>query len=210
MSKSELTLRSWPVIALAYVLGPFVGLNALCAATTLPAIYDPNFSPEGAATGWFLVLFFGGIACLIVELVVVTPLLRGFNRHRWPWLNGWSGAAIGFLLGAVPWLILTAPNPTLSPDQMPGGITVCTKGHCTAEGWAQAGLGPVSHAGHVVWEIDGHWTLAGWAHVAHEAAMMGVVGLIAAIVFRAIAVRSSGLSTHGGLSIANQVSATPH
>jgi hypothetical protein len=193
MSNSRLTLRSRPMIALAYVLGPFVGLNAWCAATTLPAIYKPDFNPEGAATGWFIALLFGGLACLVIELVVVTPLLLAFNRHRWSWLNGWSAAAIGFLIGAVPWLVLMAPNPSLSPDQIPGSVTTCTHGHCTVESWVQAGLGPAPVLDHPreIWEVDGHWTLAGWVHVGHDVALMGMVGLIVAIVFRLVAVRTA-------------------
>ncbi|MFI4934668.1 MAG: hypothetical protein ACHP7N_08630 [Caulobacterales bacterium] len=135
---------------------------------------------------------FGLPICVAVELAVVTPLLVAFNRYRWRWLNTWSGAAVGFSLGALPWLLFITPQPTPSPDQIPGSSTVCTRGHCATESWTQAGFGPAPLQDHppAIWEVNGHWTLVGWAHVAHEAAMTGLVGLIAAIVFRSIAVRS--------------------
>jgi hypothetical protein len=43
--------------------------------------------------------------CLAVEAIVVAPMLFGFQRYRWGWLNGPSGAAIGFGLGFAFWFI---------------------------------------------------------------------------------------------------------
>ena len=175
------------MIALAYVLGPFIGLNAWYAATSIPAMYRPGFSPEGATTGWFIFLVFGGLACLVVELVAVTPLLVAFNRYHWRWFNGWSAAGIGFLLGAVPWLLLEGSHP--QPD-LAGGVTTCTHGHCAVESWAKAGMGPSPTPYQALVAVDGHWTSAGWASVVGDAAMMGMVGLIAAIIFRLVAARA--------------------
>ena len=42
------------------------------------------------------VLFFGVIA--VAELAA--PLLWGFQKYRWTWLNGWSAAAVALAVGA--------------------------------------------------------------------------------------------------------------
>jgi len=163
MLKSVLQLRSLPRIVTAYVLGPALGLTAWWVAVTstnLSAFHRPG-ALMGWFDGWFGILLVGVPICLIVETVIIAPLLLGFVRFRWRWLNGWSGAAIGFLLGAAPWLALEAPYPSPSPNP------------------ARA-----------VWDLGGHWTAAGWAHVALDAALSGMVGLIAASVFRLIAMHT--------------------
>jgi predicted lysophospholipase L1 biosynthesis ABC-type transport system permease subunit len=52
----------------------------------------------------------------VVEAVVIVPILLGFQRYRWGWLNGWTAAAIGAAIGAIFWtvaLILTTPAPPM-------------------------------------------------------------------------------------------------
>jgi len=112
----------------------------------------------------------GGAACLAVELVVVTPLLLGYRRYRWKWLNGWSAVAIAITLGALcslGWAFVDAARP------VPG-----------YSDWGQNG---VAHF------INGVRTAAGWQvwrdGLAPDAIGCGMVGGIAALVFRFVAVR---------------------
>ena len=111
--RSHLTLRPPAVIAWAYVLGPTAGLTVLFLLIVIQAMFDPAHTLAGMARtslAFFFIylLIFGGIICLIVELVVITPLLVGFHRYGWRWLNGWTVALIGFALGFIPSLLLGA------------------------------------------------------------------------------------------------------
>ena len=193
MLTGRLELRSWPAIVVAYFVGPFAGLSVWWLMDTFPNFGGPNLDPNSVSLSWVLTVGIGGIICLFIELFIITPLLIGFAQYRWSWLNGWSAALIGFLLGAVPTFASDAPNPSLSPDQITGPGNMCPNGRCSVEGWLQAGLGPPwpQHHSHAVWEAAGHWTAAGWAFVAMDVAKFGAVGLVAAIIFRLIAVRST-------------------
>jgi hypothetical protein len=143
MTQSRLELRSIPVIALAFVSGPVVGLSYLWVVqVVLPG--SAAADPSRALAAWIAYIGVGGALCLVIEAVVITPILLGFQRYRWGWLNGWTAAAIGFAVGAIFWtlaLVLTTP--------------------------------------------------AGPMKLLTEAFNPGMVGLIAAIVFRLIAVRRS-------------------
>ena len=44
----------------------------------------------------------GVLVCLIAEFLFATPLLVGFSRYRWWWLNGWTACSIGFLIAFLP------------------------------------------------------------------------------------------------------------
>ena len=68
---------------------------------------------------------------------------------------------IGFLTGAIPALGLLALLPPGEMQEV-GGVTLV---------------------------IEGHRTAAGWAELFRAAGLAGLVGLVAAIVFRAVAVR---------------------
>jgi hypothetical protein len=157
---SQLQLRSPPWIGLAYLVSPFCGLNAWMA---LGFAFDPP-SPSSIVEGWLVVMVVGGIACLMVEMFAVTPILLGFHSFRWRWLNGWSAAAIGFLLAVAAWFAFTHLLPLTEEAESPPGA----------------------------WSV-GPWTLPGWAHTAArqatQALWYGVIGLVAATVFRLIAVR---------------------
>jgi hypothetical protein len=164
-ARSRLRLRPPPVVALGFCLGPAAGLSALWALMLVFTILDPRRSASPTQVleftfFWVYLLIFGGAVCLVVELLVVTPLLIGFRRHGWRWLNGWTGALIGFALAFVPALVVVAllPGP---PDQTVWGMPTVVAGRHTAAGWA--------------------WALVGCA-------MVGMVGLVAAGVFRLIAV----------------------
>jgi hypothetical protein len=96
--RRALELRPWPDIAVGYALAPFAGLAAmwLIWLVEMPsAMLDGNWTDEiefflGAAGVW-----------LIVEFALLTPLLAGFRLYRWRWLNGWTGALLGALIGTA-------------------------------------------------------------------------------------------------------------
>jgi len=137
---SALELRSKRLIALAYVVGPAAGLTAWCGSRYFFASsYRADYFRPGAEGLWIVTVLVGTAICLVVELLIVTPLLIAFNRYRWSWLNGRSAAVVGFLLGAL------------------------------------------------VGGLNSTWSY-GWAHLLGEAATGGMVGAIAAIIFRIVAV----------------------
>jgi hypothetical protein len=171
MSNSRLELRPWPLIILAYFLGPFVGLNALWAtAIVISAVAEKGFAASGAWRGlagsWLGVMFLGGLVCLVVELIVATPILIAFNRYRWSWLNSGSVAAIGFLTGASPVLAL--------------GFWV---------EWDSLKFRQKGQPDHPLWPIAGPWGRIDLAPPVLAAIALGAVGLIIAIVFRFVAAR---------------------
>jgi hypothetical protein len=143
MTRSRLELRSIPMIALGFVVGPVVGLTCFWAIEVVaPGVVLSD--PSRALAYWIAYVGLGGAICLAVEAVVIVPILLGFQRYRWGWLNGWTAAAIGAAVGAIFWtvaLILTTP--------------------------------------------------AGPTKLLSEACDPAMVGLVAAIVFRLIAVRRS-------------------
>jgi hypothetical protein len=102
--KSQLELRSISMIVLALLLGPIVGLSYLWfVQIVLPG--SAAADPSRAAAAWLLYIVLGGGLCLAVEAVVVAPILIGFQRYRWGWLNGATAAAIGFGLGFAFWFV---------------------------------------------------------------------------------------------------------
>jgi type IV secretory pathway VirB2 component (pilin) len=145
MTTSRLKLRSISVIVLALLLGPIVGLSYLwLVQIVLPG--SAAADPSRAAAAWLLYIALGGAMCLAVEAIVVAPILIGFQRYRWKWLNSVAAAAIGFGLGFASWFVASVIS---GQDE------------------------------------------AGWLKLAAKSLNPGVVGLIAAIVFRLIAVRRS-------------------
>ncbi len=166
--QSRLRLRPGPHIVLALWLGAVAGLTVLWVLMLAYALMDPSRDDADAVLPTFAIFYvfllvFGSVVGLIVEGIFVAPLLWGFQRYRWPWLNGWTGALIGFALAfalALPFAVL-APGPT---DQTVWGTVTMAAGHRTPAGW--------------------RWALIGCAAV-------GVVGLVAAGVFRLIAVTAA-------------------
>lgn len=114
--QSPLRLRRPADIAWAFVLGPTAGLTVLWLLMMAESIVDPahglaHVARISLAFFYIYLLIFGGIVCLVVELVFVTPLLVGFHRYRWGWLNGWTGGLIGFALAFTPTLLLVVLAP---------------------------------------------------------------------------------------------------
>lgn len=150
--RSRLVLRRPADIAWAFVLGPTAGLTVLFVLMLISfmVVGAPGavrIARMSLAFFYVYLLIFGGLVCLAFELVFITPLLIGHHRYRWRWLNGWTGALIGFALGFVPALLVLA-------------------------------LAPQAAFGHGVW----------LARIV-AAAAVGVVGAVAAGVFRLLAVR---------------------
>ena len=156
MSK-PLELRPLAFIAASYVAGPLAGLLAMWLLWLVPA------EPWAKALGTLpAIVVVGGAICLAIELMLVTPLLIGFRRRHWPWLNGLSAIALGFAAGYLIALGLGAV-PLL-------GVSL----------W-----GP----NNVAYVVDGARTPAGWEWLAVNASAPGLVGAITALVFRLLAVR---------------------
>lgn len=105
---TTLALRSSKAITIAYIISPLAGPISLWVFMILYDIYKDQFAPlrELFVLPWLLMV--GGVLALLVEFLIVTPLLMGFNRYRWRWLNGWTACALGFLASALPWLAVTA------------------------------------------------------------------------------------------------------
>ncbi|HEY1426133.1 MAG TPA: hypothetical protein VGF50_05620 [Caulobacteraceae bacterium] len=149
--QSRLRLRRPADIAWAFVLGPTAGLTVLFVL--MLAVFVVGGVPAAARIARMSLAFFfiylllvGGLVCLLVELAVITPLLIAFHRYRWRWLNGWTGALIGFALAFIPtWLLLA-----FAPQGQHGA-----------------------------------WS---WLARIIASAVVGVVGLVAAGVFRLLAV----------------------
>ncbi|HEY5009040.1 MAG TPA: hypothetical protein VII42_13620 [Caulobacteraceae bacterium] len=115
MTKSRLELRSIPMIGLGFVIGPMVGLTCFWALeVVVPGVVLSD--PSRALAYWIAYVGLGGAVCLAVEAVVIVPILLGFQRYRWGWLNGWTAAVIGAAVGAIFWtvaLVLTTPAPPM-------------------------------------------------------------------------------------------------
>lgn len=170
MSRSALELRPWWVIGLAYIVAPVVALTALWLFVAMSAVLSPpaeDFDASSAMELWALLLVMGGGVCLAVEAVVITPILVGFSRFRWRWLNGWSALAIGFSLGALPLLVAGLWPPDPSRRYVVSGEMIVPS---TERTWA---------------DLSG---------VLGGAAMMGGVGLVAAAIFCLMAVRRTPAS----------------
>ena len=150
-NRSRLRLKRPADIAWAFVLGPTAGLTALFVLMLISVMVGPSPGLQHAARLSVALLIFGGLVCLLVELVVITPLLVGF-RDRWRWLNGWSSALVGFALSFAPGLLLLSllPKPSeVRPEA------------------------------------------AAWPMTIFAATVVGVIGLMAAGVFRLLAVRTA-------------------
>jgi hypothetical protein len=159
---SHLELRALPIVAVTYLLAPLIALTGYWAAVALPHWTNPEVDRHQLVALWLLIAVWGGAVCLFLEFIFVTPLLIGFHRFRWRWLNGWTGALIGFGLGALPWLFF-------------GILSVEPGSGASANG--------------VILVEDGHRTLEGWRALLRQAGGFGLIGVGSALVFRLCAVR---------------------
>lgn len=161
MRKSRLQLRPLPVVVAAYLVAPLVTVSALWLVW-----YGPWAPPTGmGAYGWAALLYGGVPVCLVAELLFATPLLVGFSRWRWAWLNGWTACALGFLVAFLPIFALDTAGPAYGGD-----------------------------VGGAVLAVDGVRTAAGWISVLWSDAPWGLAGLLTALTFRLIAVGTRPLA----------------
>jgi hypothetical protein len=144
-----LTLKDPNSVFKAYLVAPALGLAALWFFIVLFDFFGSAFNivRDIIIIPWMVLL--GGVPCALVELFVVTPILLGFSRYRWPWLNGWSAAAVGFLAGGAPCFALCA--------------------------WGMTSERPY---------------LSSWGEAFEVSGVCGLVGLIAAVAFRVVAVQT--------------------
>ena len=146
-AKSCLQLRDTDRVVAALIVGPVAGLLALWLCFV---VAEPRAIMRALLMlPWMFMV--GAPVCAIVEVLFVLPLLIGFRRHGWRWLNSWSAACLGFALSALPWLGLLILAQTFAPYS-----TMPIK----------------------------------WGETIGTAALYGIVGLVAALVFRLMAVES--------------------
>ena len=161
MFQSRLQLRALPMIVAAYVVAPLVTVSGLWLVW-----YGPWAAPTGmvwpqGGQAWGVLLFGGVPVCLLAELVFATPLLVGFSRRHWWWLNGWTACALGFLIAFLPVFVFDAATPAIGDTE--NGVVLAAQGVRTAAGW-----------------ISLLWADAPW----------GLAGFTTALTFRLIAVRT--------------------
>jgi hypothetical protein len=149
----------------AYFVAPLAAVSGLWLVW-----YGPWAAPTGVVwplggQAWEL-LFIGGVPiCLIAELIFATPLLVGFSRHRWWWLNGWTACGLGFLIAFLPIFAFDAAAPAVG--DVVNGVVLAAHGVRTGAGWIS------------LVEADAPWGLAGFT---------------TALTFRLIAVRTQPVS----------------
>lgn len=159
--RSRLVLRSPKFVALAYIVSPAVALTGYWLTIVIPIWNNPSAVRDMFGPTLALILMFGGFACLLMEIIFVTPILMGFRLYRWPWLNTWTAAAIGFALGFIPWMSLSLlSDPPRSAYWLDG-------------------VGLI---------VNGERAMVGWLKALRESGMLGAIGLVSALVFRLIAV----------------------
>lgn len=101
---NPLELRPAPLIGLGYLAGALTG--GLVGAVWI-AVPDRWYASEILAGVVFI-----GVACLIVQLVIASPILVLYRVFRWRYLNHWTAALIGLAIGAAPMLVmLSQPFP---------------------------------------------------------------------------------------------------
>ncbi len=148
------------MIVAAYLVAPLVAISGLWLVW-----YGPLAAPSVAwlqgGQGWALLVIGGAPVCLIAELVFATPLLVGFSRHHWWWLNGWTASGLGFLIAFLPVFIFDAAAP--AAGNVVNGVVLAAQGVRTIAGWIS------------LLQADAPW---------------GLAGLLAALTFRLIAVKS--------------------
>jgi len=112
--RRRLRLRASSHVYLGLLAGPALGLSVMWAVVVAAeflggGVDHPASSLAQLVVGLPLFLIPSELVCLVVEAVLVAPLLVGFHRYRWRWLNGWTGPLFGFVIGAAPTLLVVQP-----------------------------------------------------------------------------------------------------
>lgn len=127
MAGKNLIIKSRDAVAGAYIVAPLAGMTVLWTSITVLDLCRSGFD---AIVRDLLVLIWifplGTIVCGLAELVLVTPVLFGFSRYRWKWLNGWTAALLGFLAGSVPIMIFAGANAEAAVNSLFTGLVGLT------------------------------------------------------------------------------------
>ena len=126
---NPLELRSASLVGRGYLAAALAG--GLVGAAGLLALSVANDDPMDLP-GFLVSVAFIGLACLVVELFLASPLLVMYRYFRWRYLNIWTAGLLGFAIGAAPALILLN-LPSLDSTLVPSGYFYL--GHLTAEGY---------------------------------------------------------------------------
>ena len=132
---SRFELRPWPYIVAAYLLAPLAAATPLWLLMLAIAALGRNTGMSTTWLTWIGLNLLGLVVGLPIELVVVTPLLIGFHRYRWRWLNGWTGAGLGFLAVAAIGLIYMLAMGLPTPQSGPNRFSAFDHGVRTPMGW---------------------------------------------------------------------------
>lgn len=126
-SPCPLELRSIRSIALGYFAGAVSG--GLVGAFGI-LFMGPT---DGKWVTAFLATFVAvTIICMIVEVVIASPLLLLYRRYRWRFLNRWTATLLGIAIGAAPMLlVLSRPFP----DGTSEFLGYFSEGHLTPSGY---------------------------------------------------------------------------
>lgn len=157
-ASDPLVLRRPSNVLLAFVVAAGVGGLVLALNMVAGSAID-GWWPPNPVDAFLSTVAIGAVACVIVEVLVLLPLVVGYRAKRWRWLNGVTGTAMGTLIGALPAFL----------------ITVQPNGDGTSE------LLGYYHQGMV--------TALGLAHAARNAVSFGMTGFASALAFRLLAVR---------------------
>jgi predicted neutral ceramidase superfamily lipid hydrolase len=102
----RLELRSCCRIVIAYLVAPLVGafvlfcILMLLGGTSWQTLFQ--FYTRDAAAIAFGICY---LLCFFIEVIWASLFLALFVTYRWSWLNGWMGAALGFVLGSFGWWV---------------------------------------------------------------------------------------------------------
>jgi hypothetical protein len=91
-------LRSGRFVVLAYVVAPAASIALLWFGVSVFELSIGRYTLNDVLPNFPLMVGYGGVFGIFVELIVVTPLLLAFRRYRWDWFNVWWAGGAGFLL----------------------------------------------------------------------------------------------------------------
>jgi hypothetical protein len=99
MAQNRLELRSLPAVAAAYIIAPVAGGLTLEATFAGKAMLQRAFGQELQRV--LVAVLWVAMPALVIEILFITPLLIGYRKYRWPWLNGWVAAGVGFVFATL-------------------------------------------------------------------------------------------------------------
>ena len=97
-SKTHFELRSAPMIGLAYIVGPLVGLTLVESGSVLA---DPAEGIKNLSGLLFMSYFGIGIVCITIELLLISPILIFLQFKYKSYLNWPYLCAGGFIIWSI-------------------------------------------------------------------------------------------------------------